>query len=155
MMSEHHKRLMKLCHYLGWPTVIEHRHVVARTVPNLRKGQVIRFWYYGDYDTLALHINENPPWYACVYALKYRICTGWHKFYPYKNEDRLRREASRLSEFLSYSFFCTPVQRREFRRRHPECAGYSWRKLREDGPPYGYEGGTPKKGITKGGRRTS
>jgi hypothetical protein len=139
-MIDAHERLKTFSRWLAWRGVQEYRHVVEETVQGLRKGQVIRCWCSGSYDDVALHMIENPPWYASVFALRYRICTGWHKFHPYVDAQKLGREARRLDNFLNRRWFTTIEKRREFRLLHPECAEYSWRRLREEGPPYYYEG---------------
>ena len=139
MIRDVHERLKRLASILGWRILREHRHAVDRSVPNLRKGRIITFWCIGDYDNLALHINENPPWYACVFAMRYRICTGWHWLYPYKDERRIQEEAERLHEFFWRGWFTSLKRRREFRIQHPECDGYTWGRLRQYGPPYYYD----------------
>lgn len=140
VLEDAHERLKYLAQLLGWRNLREHRYVVDRDVPHLQKGQVIRFWYAGSYDDVAFQINENPPWYACVYAMRYRICTGWHRFTLHRNQSRLESEARRLREFMNCSWFAMTAKRREFRSLHPECANYTWRRLREEGPPYYYHG---------------
>jgi len=143
-------RLRLFARFLEWENLQEYRHKAERTVPNLRKGQIIRCWCSGSYEDLALHINENPPWYACVYALRYRICTGWHWLYPYKDQRKLMREAKRLYGLLGRSWFTSAQRRREFRLIHPECADYSWSRLRKEGPPHYYDLGGKKRGTKPG-----
>ena len=121
---------------LGWFNLKAEEHVVAVDVRGAHKGQRVRWYYCGSYDDIVLHVNENPIWHAAVYAVRYRIHTGWHRFYPYRSTVRLRKEAKRLKEFLYADWFFTIEQRRAFRLRHPECTGYTWRRLRLEGPPY-------------------
>jgi hypothetical protein len=139
MIKVLYPRVNRFAFWLGWPDLVEYRHVVETDVAKLlRKGDVIRLWSWGSYDDVALHINENPPWYGCVFALRFRLCTGWHRFYPFMDGKKLKREADRLATFLHHRWFSSLECRREFRRQHPECADYSWRRLRQEGYPYYY-----------------
>jgi hypothetical protein len=126
--------LQRLIRLLGWSNLRVDRHVIRETRPR----QVIRWYYIGSEDSILLQINENPPWHAAVYAIRYGLCTGCHKFFPYEDIGRLRKEAERLGEFLSFEWFATPMKRREFRVRHPECARYTWSRIRKEGVPYRY-----------------
>lgn len=88
-----------------------------------------------------LQINESPigqstTYNGAVYAIRYRLCTGWHAFTLHRNRRDIKVEASRLSEWLHRDWFDSIAKRREFRMLHPECVGYSWKKIRDVGPPH-------------------
>lgn len=91
---------------------------------------------------LFLQINECPigqtaTYTAAVYAIRYRICTGWHamKLTPDGRCDDI--EVKRLDSWLHRRWFDTPDNRRAFRRLHPECSGWTSKRIREEGFPYG------------------
>ncbi len=129
-------RLLLWTKLLGWSDLKTQEHVVKNSSEGARKGKIIRWYECGSHDNVLLQINECPQYSAAVYAIRYRICTGWHIFYPYKNVSKLRKEAERLREWFWVGWFSTVQNRRAFRRRHPECARYSWRRIREEGLPH-------------------
>ena len=64
----------------------------------------------GGRNDLFLQINESPPgqtatYAAAVYAIRYRIFTGWHKFRLSDSDDDLRREMARLAAWLAWEWF--------------------------------------------------
>lgn len=93
----------------------------------------------GERDHFALHISVGRrPTNACraaVYAIRYRIMSGWHEFTLYRTTAEIEREARRLDGWLHRKQFSTTVLRRKYRLRHPECAACSWKRLREAGEP--------------------
>jgi hypothetical protein len=135
-----YERLQLFAAALGWKGLQEEVHVFAEAVPGIPAGGHIRFWVSGNYDDIALHITENPPWYACVHAIRYRLHSGFHKFVLFEDPASLRAEAARLSTFLHRRWFRSAEGRKDFRRLHPECTGYTARKLAGAGPPYYYQG---------------
>jgi hypothetical protein len=68
---------------------------------------------------------------GAVYAIRYRIVSGWHKLRLFANHDDLRCEAVRLEPWLAWNWFATAEKRREYRLAHPECAGQSWRTVKQ------------------------
>jgi hypothetical protein len=112
-----------------FPEGVEHDH--ARTI----------VWYVsgvnqGGRSDLFLQINESPigavqTYEAAVYAPRFRLFTGWRKF---RLTDDLQHDASevdRLHSLLHRDWYDSLAARRKFRARHPECAGYSWKHIRE------------------------
>lgn len=87
-----------------------------------------------------LQINECPigqqrQYSVAVYAPRFRICSGWYVFRMSKRlVDRQRIEA--LDDVVGKHHFETPAGRRAFRTLHPECAGYSERRITRCGAPY-------------------
>jgi hypothetical protein len=93
----------------------------------------------GGRDHCALQINEEPigqqvTYAAAVYAIRYGLYSGWHVFTVSSDRQMLLAEAVRLRPWLSRSWFATLDGRREYRRLHPECTGFTWRRLRDTGP---------------------
>jgi len=64
-----------------------------------------------------------------VYAVRFRLYTGWHAF-AFGSKNELDREAERLDGVLHRKWFATLEGRRQFRCRHPECAGFNWGTVR-------------------------
>jgi hypothetical protein len=95
----------------------------------------------GSRSHFCFQINESPigqtsKYSAAVYAIRYRICTGWHSFSLGLNASCIRLEADRLHTWLHRSWFDSPASRRRYRHMHPECCGWTWRRIREDRLPY-------------------
>lgn len=95
----------------------------------------------GGRDDLFLQINESPigqaiAYEACVYAIRYSIVSGWHsmKLTPYGQFDDA--EPQRLDDWLHRRWFVAPANRRSYRTRHPECAGWSWGRIRREPVPH-------------------
>jgi len=122
---------------LGWRNLRRNRHVVPKDEHCLPAGTEIIWYTCGDYDDVILQINGAPSWRAAVYAIRYGICTGWHEFTLATDVQRIGTEAQRLDQWLHRRWFSSRLRRADFRRVHPECASYSWRRLRREGPPYG------------------
>jgi hypothetical protein len=139
-------RLQQLTRLLGWQSRLRlYQHQINEEErPSKLQTNVIT-WYEtgistGDRSACFLQINESPQgqtttYSGAVYAIRYRICTGWHDFRLPSNDSDLRREAARLWRWLAYDWFSSVEKRRAFRQAHPECAGYTWRRIRTDGPP--------------------
>jgi hypothetical protein len=127
---------------LNWPD-LEMRHQYI----SYEDEEKLITWYEsgnpsGRRDHCALQINEQPigdksgTFAAAVYAVRYALCSGWHTFTLTDDDSLIMREADRLRCWLDRSWFDSATSRREYRQMHPECAGYSWRRLRQEGPPH-------------------
>jgi hypothetical protein len=124
---------------LGWPALRCHQHV-------WEDGNLLVTWYEsgktdGSRNDLFLQINECPigqtaTYTAAVFAIRYRICTGWHSMRLERDGNGHLREADRLEPWLHRRWFESLLNRREFRRLHPECSGWSWKRVREERLPY-------------------
>lgn len=130
---------------LGWEDPIEHN-----TIYDELTCRSINWYLVGVTKQARMHfslqINEHPigsssTFAAAVHCLRYRICSGFHTF-RCRTRREAQSEATRLREWLSHEWFITPKRRREYRLLHPECAGYSSKRLREAGEPY-YPGDPP------------
>ena len=138
------RQLQKFTRLLGWQSPLrlcQHR-VGGKDAPADLQGSLIT-WYEvgkstgGRYDCF-LQINESPQgqtitYTGSVYAIRYRIWTGWHEFRLFNRNDDLGREATRLATWLARDWFATFEKRRAFRQAHPECEGHSWRTIRRSG----------------------
>jgi hypothetical protein len=90
---------------------------------------------------LFLQINECPigqttTYTAAVYAIRYRIYTGWHSLKLPCDVHCVDREADRLDSWLHARWFESLVSRRQFRTLHPECSAWSWKRIGQESPPY-------------------
>lgn len=131
-------RLQRFAAMLGWRSLREWTHVVKDDEGSPSAGSVIRWYESGSMERMFLQINEAPCYQASVYAMRYRLCTGWHAFTLHGDARRMAEEAAKLEPWLHHRWFTTIEKRREFRRLHPECCNYTWRRLRQSGPPYEY-----------------
>ncbi len=129
--------LLVLARRLGWDEPTRHEYVVRS--PDVEVAARIIWFECGSSDDVLLQINTNPALHAGAFAVRYRICTGWHAIDPLTTEVDVAREAARLEPWLARHWFTTTADRRRFRQAHPECSGYSWKRLREEGPPHQYE----------------
>jgi hypothetical protein len=120
---------------LGWKNLREFIHrVPPEDQVNFPHEKVI--WYEA---TLSkdcfLQINVLGGLQAAVYAIRYRICSGWHSFNPGRSLKQCRAEADRLHDRLAKEWFTSTASRRQYRMRYPQCTGYTWTKLSNEGPP--------------------
>jgi hypothetical protein len=146
-MSNSDKPLAVLARFaaiLGWPGLRMYQHC-----PDGDTSAVTTWYESGESDVprrdFFLQINEQPSgqistYVGAVYALRYRICSGWHSFTLYDAPKRQEEESSAVDEWLHRRWYDRPEMRREFRRLHPECAEYSWGRIRRQGPPYSQDG---------------
>jgi hypothetical protein len=116
---------------LGWHKLVRHRHVRADG-----GGPSPIEWFEshaaGD---VVFQINCLPVPSAAVFAMRYRICSAWHRF-DASNRSLAISESARLCEVLDRNWFSLRESRREFRAKYPQCANYSFRRLRTQGPPF-------------------
>jgi hypothetical protein len=85
-----------------------------------------------------LQITEAPSGQAltyvgAVYAMRYRLCSGWHPFTLRWTAEEQAAEVAQVDVWLHRRWYETAPMRREFRRLRPECAGYSWTRIRREG----------------------
>ena len=126
---------------LGWPALrlLQHRWLDG-------DAPVLTTWYEsgesgGFRSDYFFQINEAPAgqelsYVGAIYAMRYRICSGWHPLTLYATAEERAVEALRVDAWLHRRWFETLAMRREFRRLHPECADYTWLRIRKQGPPY-------------------
>jgi hypothetical protein len=135
--------LQKFARLLGWSPLRVYQHTITDD-PTTTYSYVVTWYESGDSGNprtdCFLQFNESPigqttKYQGAVYAIRYRLCTGWHDFTLHRNERRLVAEAARLERWLSREWFNSYEGRTQFRQLHPECTGFSWKKIREVGPP--------------------
>jgi hypothetical protein len=143
-VAEAQKRINIVLQKLGWsPSKKWQLPKEYRSVTNSLENH---FFCVGEMDDLFF-VQINPlvklhPLLAgiSVYGMRYRLCSGWHAVYLYSSKRDLHSEALKVSGWLSKERFSTLAARRRYRFDHPECMGWSWRRIRENGgPPYGQE----------------
>ncbi len=132
------KPLTELCAVavsLGWHGLEMWQHLCD-------DGQLLT-WYSTSDPKFFLQINEHPmgrieTYAAAVYADRYGICTGWHRFCLDNS-----KEIAALRPWLSRRQFKVPQWRRSFQARHPECClarptpqRCITKKVSGDWPPY-------------------
>ena len=120
-------RLGRLASSLGWPELRSLQH-------ELRDGALVRWFESGCRDHIRLQINHHPhgqnqTFNAIVFALRFRLCSGWHQFQLPSHPPHLTEEVERVRTWLDFSWYATDGKRREFRKLHPECAGMTWSRL--------------------------
>jgi hypothetical protein len=130
-----YKQLKRVAAALGWKGLKRWEHTFddnGRTV----------VWYEAGAATptrdCRLQINHSPIdqqriFTVCVYAIRYRICSGWREFDL--EAENLDDEILKLRPWVEYDWFQTPERRREFRKLHRECTGFTRRTIRETGVP--------------------
>lgn len=135
--SDKYTSLLRFVRLLGWDKPTRYEHVVRS--PDEAAAERIVWYECGSPDDVLLQINTNPALHGGVYATRYRICSGWHAIDPLLTQADVEREAARLEPWLAQRWFTTRAERRRFRQLHPECAGYTLKRLRERGPPHRFE----------------
>lgn len=120
---------------LRWKNMKQHRHVFPPEVRDQFSNKSIVWFEAGAFPECFLQINLLGGYKAAVYALKYRICTGWHPFVLGSTPQRIRAEARRLHSWLAADWFESPASRRALRKLHPECANYTWGRVEREGVP--------------------
>jgi len=137
------RALQRIAAYWGWSEL--RRELVSYVDEQSGKRRTVVYYVSGQNDwrlpaPLYLQINQCPigqlrQYSVAVYALGYRICSGWYCFrLSEQHADQARISA--LSDLVGRSHFDTVESRRAFRKNHPECAGYSWPKIRRYGTHY-------------------
>ncbi len=130
-----HKHLQEFAAILGWPELIGYQHRVDSPSSNYH-GRLVKWYESGSLERLLFQINEQPCLCAAVFALRYRICSGWHAFDYSTRSSRIRAEAARLAPWLARCNFDGVNARRAFRIQHPECSNYSLKRVRDCGLPF-------------------
>ena len=148
------RTLKRFAASFGWSVLRRYQHVYI--IDESCKRQVVT-WYESSVSNCGrldcfLQINECPigqktVFSAAVYAPRYRLCSGWHVFRLPRSNRAMRKQLTALAPWISRECFMSLAQRRKYRELHPECVGYSWKRLSKDGPPY--QIADAKAGLTK------
>ena len=135
-------KLQTLCLALGWESKLAN----YRT-PNMlhdRSKPSLTRYHFSIHEMDALiyvqinpQTNLHPRLFAIsLFAIRFRLCTGWQGFMLDRN---FKEELRKLRPWAHASNFLTQNGRRKFRRMHPECNGYNWKRIVESGAPYSQE----------------
>jgi hypothetical protein len=128
--------LRHFANLLGWEPLVRWIHRIPEDErPAGYRSQSIVWYESGDLDNLLLQINIAPVLHAAVYAPRYQLCSLWHRFELGTTAKQCRTEAERLAPWLHRRWFEQPTMRRAYRLRHPECRGWSTRRIREESVP--------------------
>src|ERR1700676_4628185 len=114
---------------LGWRLRIR-RHIVPAGIIAGRSKHIVTWLDSGDFDEVLLQVNRVPHWCAAVCAIRYRIFSGWHPFHVAIKKEDGEAESHRVKDYLARKWFDSRAGRRAYRVRHPECAGWSWGRIR-------------------------
>jgi hypothetical protein len=134
-MKDDFERLARLAKLLGWPKLQAHEHALNEEDTAKLNLQTIR-WYTSEiHESFFLQFNVMPSWCGCVYAINYRLCSGWHTFGLFDDDVLMKKEAERLGNYLAFDWVSTLSKRREYRLLHPQCAKYSYKRIRNEGFP--------------------
>jgi hypothetical protein len=132
-------KLQQFCLELGWEALL-----VMHRSPNelhVRQKLSLSRYFYTLYEVdspIYVQINpqadQHPRLFAMnIYALRYGLCTGWHGFMIDRHQ---ASELQHVWHWLHWSNFATQRSRRAFRKTNPKCTEYTWRRIRDSGPPY-------------------
>jgi hypothetical protein len=132
-------RLQRFCGELGWEApLVMHR--TSTEFHDRQKPSLTRYFYtmYETNSPIYVQINpqtdQHPRLFAMnIYAMRYRLCTGWHGFMIDRNQSK---EIPRVLPCLHAMNFTTQAGRALLRRTNPECTDYTWQRIRDSGPPY-------------------
>lgn len=127
-----YEQLKQMADLLGWDDLQKRRHempseAVAEEIVWYETAPLVKGVY--------LQINVIPDLRAAVYAIRYRICSGWHQFELCDDSEKLELEAQRLGTWCHRSWFESVARRRQYRQLHPECSNWTWKRVREERPP--------------------
>src|ERR1043166_201908 len=104
--------LQKFARWLGWRGLTTQRQIERKTTEHVNRGWRMIWFETPGMPDFGLQINIAPRWNAAVYAMRYRICSGWHRFVvTYDDDDAFRQEANRLDVWLHKRWFTTPSRR--------------------------------------------
>ena len=139
-VDEAQRRLDALLALLGWPATTRCR-LPAELAHDLTSLEATYFTI-GEMDE-PLYLQTNPQLGAhpllfgvSIYAMRYRLCSGWHGVLLRESPTDLEAEAMLAEPWLARRHFDSPASRQTYHEAHPECGGYDWGRVREEGPPY-------------------
>lgn len=134
------KQLNQLAVGLGWGELTEDRRRFeadglrsACTTISFHCGQNT-----GGRDNFHFQINPSPHgqsivFEAAIYAVRYRIYTGWHRFNL--SESKVADLLVEFDAMFHIRWFESLAARRAYRSRFPQFTGFGWKEIRNAGPP--------------------
>ena len=133
--------LKQFVEQLGWHG-LRIQESVSPPGHSIPEGLSRYFYTIGEMDD-AVYVQINPQlefhprlFAMSVYAMRYRLCSGWHAFLLSASSSVQSDELAKIEPWTGHTHFGSQAARRDYRQRHPECAGYSWRRIRTVGAPY-------------------
>ena len=139
-VDEAQRRLNTPLALLGWPATT--RNWLPAEIAHDLTSLEAAYFTIGEMEQ-PLYLQANPQFSAhplllgvSIYAMRYRLCSGWHGVLLRESPTDLEAEAMLAESWLARRHFESPASRRAYREAHPECAGYNWRRIRREGPPY-------------------
>ncbi len=118
-----------LATWLGWGELEYHS-------TQLPDAPVLEWYEAKKPQGVSFQINVQPVFGVAVYALRYRLVSGWHPFHLSTVEDHILAEAWRLDQYVGWEWFSTKARRAQFRKRFPECKGWTAKRVKRDFAPY-------------------
>jgi hypothetical protein len=115
---------------LGWPQPEKFEQVLPRSERSPRQKTV---WYESESEG-DLQLFVSTYYAIVVYALRYRLYTGWIPITPPRSQNKLAAEIERLEPWIHRRHFAAPEARKQFRQLHPECAGYTRDRIQHERP---------------------
>ncbi len=135
-------QLRRILHWLGWEGLQMERAPVEKQSESAHPLMEY-FFTIGEMDSqLYLQVNPLPLQHSrlygiCVYAMGYRLCSGWHGIIPTCTDDAMRIQLDHVRSWIARDNFTSLNARREYRFKHPECKDWSWLRIQNNGgPPY-------------------
>jgi hypothetical protein len=136
-------KLRRLAESLGWKRLRKFQFNVPDEVPT--EYRIVTYYVSDgkdvDLSRTFMQINESPigrkdQYLACVYAIPYRLCSGWHFFRLPRGRTATKECVEKLAVWLARSNFSSLDGRRAYRAAHPETTGYMRKFLSSHGEPY-------------------
>jgi hypothetical protein len=131
-----HRYLREFAGALGWRHLKRYEHQIPVLESTVHTFTSIVWYESGSMERVFLQINESPSYRAAVYAMRYRLYTGWLRLDLGNTVEAAGVQADRLHGFLAREWFTSLDKRRAFRRMHPECTGWTWKRIRSEAAPY-------------------
>lgn len=86
---------------------------------------------------LKLQINcmprSNVKYTLCVYALRFRICSGWRGVKLHADPRRRQAEIDRILPYYEFANFTDANRRKAYRLRYPYVRGYTAARISAEG----------------------
>ena len=127
----------ELAEVLGWPQPRFFQHSLEGDAAERYGNQVVQ-WAESRIDGgVFLQINHHPvrpnEYSLCVYAMRYRICSGWR----YLSLDTSKRQRTRvfrqLRPFYDLRHFEDAPLRSAYRSEFPDSQGWTWKRIQQEG----------------------
>src|SRR5262245_61383434 len=80
---------------LGWANLRQNQRKVSGASSTPDSEATLTWYTSGSCEDTLFQINAHSSWRACVYAIRYRLCTGWLPFQVSLSSAAIKREAQR------------------------------------------------------------